>query len=269
MDIDAPKARYFGNDAQRGMQAKARALWSLLGDDPRYHYHGRFVGRDGTDPESVEAFLALASLQGASISCFVPEDEASTLAATFQSRGFGTDEWRILLGGDSAISVSRGIVRDLKLPPDLRLAELTADSPESLIDNFEEEALKHGVLPPAFAALTGVSRPGIALMALDTDGKVAAMSGAVMQYHADNPRRDVAWWGMLATRDDQRGRGLARLLGAQVVVDMVDRYGTGKFFTGVRHDNAVSQHICRSLGVTDAGMCGIAASDPAFGMITK
>jgi hypothetical protein len=50
---------------------------------------------------------------------------------------------------------------------------------------------------------------------------------------------------MLATREDARGQGFSRYLGAPAMAAMADRFGKRRFDTGVRPENAVSQKLCR------------------------
>ena len=77
---------------------------------------------------------------------------------------------------------------------------------------------------------------------------------------------------MLATREDQRGRGLSITLGAAVMVEMANRYGYTDFFTGVTPGNTPSEAVCTRMGLFDENTLILSAVDPTLmpgGRMTK
>ena len=114
--------------------------------------------------------------------------------------------------------------------------------------------------------LFGTLRPAAYVCLEAPDGGVAACAGSVMRNHPDSRFAKTAWWGMLATREQDRGHCLSLYLGALAARHMHDRHGVTEFYTGVRSDNAVSRHVCEKLGVHDSTHACVAILDPeAFG----
>ncbi len=260
---------FFGNEAQRALQRRGWALWTIVGDEPRFSYNGRVVGQHSIAMSDLPRVVAFAELQGATVSSFIPAKQEADMRAALADQGLDTDCWEQLLGAAETVTSSRAIVADKGLPVGFSYADLTPDTAAAVREDFAEVALSCGVLPPAPAALMGRTRRGYATMVLDAEGRVAATAGAVMENHPDSALGDAAWWGMLATRTDCRGLGFARLLGARAIVAMVERYGTKRFYSGVRTDNDASQRLCRGIGIASCDCVSLAAIDPSFGPLTK
>jgi len=256
------RGEYFGSDAQRAMQRRAASLWELVKHDPRMGFEGRCVGLDDVPDEDIPVFAALARVQGASACFKLPGAREAALTAALRAENLITDRWDLLMGGDGAIAACRAFLADYAPPAELRLVRAAPDTDPALMQAMGETAAAKGVLPAAGAALRGETRRAACFFAVDRDGRVAATSGAVMRNHADSDWADTAWWGMLATRDDWQGRGLALWLGALALVAMADEFGTRRFYTGVRSENAPSQNLCRKLGLSDSGMVLMSAADP-------
>jgi RimJ/RimL family protein N-acetyltransferase len=80
-----------------------------------------------------------------------------------------------------------------------------------------------------------------------------------------HPSRDAreVWWGMLATHPDRRGEKLALVLGAMAMIDLHDRFGITRFFTGVAPGNSASQAVCARMGLSVEPFSVLSLSDPA------
>ncbi|HEY5080876.1 MAG TPA: GNAT family N-acetyltransferase [Bauldia sp.] len=259
----ADTAEFFGTLPQQEMQRIANALWPLLKGDPRYAYEGRFVGLDRPDLAGVEVLAALAGTQGGTASFFVDAGGENPITSALQARGYTTDRWDHLMAGEAGIAISRDIVDHYSLPTGLKLHEVGRATTEAQMQSFAEMALSCGVLLPAGRALRGETRNSVFYVLLDATGEPVSCSGAVLRNQPGSPFADASWWGMLATREDMRGRGLSLYLGALAMVTMADRFGARRFYTGVRTDNAVSQKLCRRLGLGDHGLTVMAVLDPA------
>lgn len=260
------RGEYFGSDAQRAMQRRAAALWELLKDDPRFTFMGRMIGLHRCAARDVPLAVALARAQGAFMTFSLPEAEEVARAAALRDAGLITDRWDLLMGGEPAITACRTFLDEYAPPEELALVRVTPETDPALMRKMAETALASGVLPPVGASLRGETREALCLLAVDANGDVAALSGACKAHHPETDWADTAWWGMLATRDDWRGRRLSLWLGALALTAMADEFGARRFYTGVRSDNAPSQNICRKLGLGDSGLVVLSASDPeAFG----
>lgn len=262
-----------GNDAQRALLARGRAMFDLLGDDPGLTYYGRTVGLAAPDPEGLGRLVSLARLQGNGSCCNVPHSSVSTLRQQAEALGLGVVHYAIWAGGAPVVDAARKEVAGDGWPGDLSMVWLDAETPDDVLAAFGEMALGCGVLPPALDVLTGATRPGAALLAVEPSGRVVACAAAAAYYHPDHPQgATTCWWGMLATHPDRRGARLSLRLGAEVTLRMADRYGFSTFFTGVEPGNTPSEAICRraALSETDTAVLGLA--DPALlpgGRMTK
>jgi hypothetical protein len=165
--------------------------------------------------------------------------------------------------GEPGIAISRSIVDGYSLPTGFTLHEVSRETTVERMRSFAAMALACGVLMPAGRALRNQTRNSVFYVVLDAAGEPVSCSGAVVRNQPGSPFADATWWGMLATREDMRGRGFSLYLGALAMVAMADRFGARRFYTGVRTDNAVSQKLCRKLGLGDHGLAVMAVLDPA------
>jgi hypothetical protein len=256
-------AEFFGAAPQQEMQRTASALWRLLRDDPRYAYEGRFVGHDAPLAADVDRIVALVGTQGGSASFFVDGVREGEIVADLRARGFTTDRWDHLMADERGVALSRAVISSFRLPAGFTLHEVTRATPAAVMVAIGAMALACGVLLPAGKALRGITRDSVFFFIANAAGEPVSCSGAVVRHHVASPFADSCWWGMLATREDARGQGFSRYLGALAMAAMADRFGKRRFYTGVRTENAVSQKLCRRLGLGDHGLVVLAALDPA------
>jgi GNAT superfamily N-acetyltransferase len=240
---------YVGAPAQQMMQKLAYGLWQSLRYDRRYAYEGRLVAIDGADRDDVGDLLHLARGQGAAVNWYVPNDDVDALCDSFCAMGYSTDRWDQHWGAADAIRAARRVRETVRCPEGYAIGTISADTPDAVVAAFGAFAAEHGVMVPAAHVMRGVTRACVAKYATAPDGGIVAIAGSVLGHHHDHPLADSAWWGMLCTHADHRGRGLSKILGALVMLDMAERHGATSFYTGVRSDNHVSQSVCNSLGV--------------------
>jgi len=240
---------YVGAPAQQTMQRRAFQLWQTLRPDPRYAYEGRLTAIDAAQGEAVEDLLLLARGQGAAVAWYVPADEEAPLSQTFQAMGFTTDRWDQYWGADDAVEVARHVRETVRCPAGYSIYTISADTPDAVTAALVTFGAEHGVMVPAGHVMRGVTRRCSVKYATAPDGRIVAIAGAVLGHHRAHPLANSAWWGMLCTHPEHRGRGLSKLLGALTMLEMAERHGATSFYTGVRGDNHVSQSVCNGLGV--------------------
>lgn len=256
--------RYFGNEGQQRMQAAADSLWTLVQDDPRYAYAGRAVGINAPEAQDAPRVMALARIQGATLSGYVARDVLETFKAAAASDGLSTDQWDHFCGGAACIETCAAYARAFHLPGGYTVHRNGPETGDSDFDRMADTALACGVLPPAAAALQGLTRQGVCFWLEAPDGGAAACAGAVLGGHPESRMSRTAWWGMLATRPEDRGKSLSLYLGALAVLYLHETCGAEEFFTGIRSDNHVSRHLCAKLGVVPTSLACMAVLDPVF-----
>lgn len=244
-----PEKDGHASPAQRGMQARAYDLWLSVRSDPRFAYEGRLIALDGTSPDNIDDLLFLVREQGFGVSWYVKRDDETVLTEKLRSMGCATDWWDQYFGAADAVHMSEDLCAETALPEGYKAGEVGADTPNSTIAEFAGVGAEQGVMVPVDHVMRGQTRPAVAMYVTGPDGKIVAIAGSVLAHHQDSPLATSAWWGMLCTHPAHRGKGLSKILGAMTIRAMAARHGATSFYTGVRHDNPVSQTVCTRLGV--------------------
>jgi GNAT superfamily N-acetyltransferase len=240
---------YVGNPVQRDMQSRAYDFWRSAQSDPRYAYEGRLVALDGTSPDNIDELLLLIRKQRAAIVWYLTENDEIVLAEKLSAMGYATDRWDQYLGAAEALRVCEKLRDKSSIPKGYEVGEINAGTPDLIIAEFAAVAAGQGVMVPAAHVMRGLTRPSTAMYITAPSGNIVAIAGSVLGHHRDSPLAGSAWWGMLCTHPDHRGRGLSKILGAMSMLAMARRHGATSFYTGVRRNNAVSQAVCMRLGV--------------------
>ncbi|MCL5777804.1 GNAT family N-acetyltransferase [Limibaculum sp. FT325] len=263
---------FFGNPDQRALLARARAMRSLTSGDARFSFYGRQVSLTTHAADAPKIVAALARLQGAASCIYVPGEAAEGFRAAIAARGMKTDEFRVLHGAADAVAASRAVMASQALPDDLAVTEIGPDTPGDFLEAVSRLTDACGVLLPMGSVMRGTEKPSVCLVACEPGGAPVATAASVALNHPDGAFPDDAWWGMLATRADRRGQGIARILGAMALVAMHERHGFPGFMTGVREGNTASERLCAQLGVVPSDYRVIVAIDPesfSGGRVTK
>lgn len=239
----------FGSPEQQALARRSASLWSLLRADPRFAWYGRLVALSDSGNDPAEVLGALARVQGAAVAYFQAARNAGTLIAELEAQGFATDRHEQYWGGESALVASRAVLASHALPADLTVHAIDAATPRQAVAAVAELWLSCGVMPVPGTVMRGNGPAGICLVALDRHARPVAAASSYLMHGSGSPHATDAFWGMLATREDRRGEGVALRLGAQAIVHMWERHGARGFMTGVKAGNASSQAVCRKLGV--------------------
>ncbi|MEL7011911.1 MAG: hypothetical protein AAFO72_01390 [Pseudomonadota bacterium] len=255
--------RFFGSKAQQRMQGIAYTLSPLLQDDPAYGTEGRMWGIDGLALSEVDKVASLASLQGATVNHYVPKSKEAQFAEEYAQRGFANDRWDQFMGRRDCLELCADYAADFTLPDPYKLHHIGPETPPHILTALESTAAACGVLPPMTPVLFGQMRKAAYFCLEAPDGGVAACAGACLRNHPESRYGTASWWGMLATREEDRGQSLSLYLGALAALHMNQTFGVEEFYTGVRSDNAVSRHVCQKLGVRDSEYTCLAILDPS------
>jgi len=191
-------------------------------------------------------------LQGASVCYYFPKAEVAELFADLEHRGFSTDRHEHYWGGETAFRASKNILAKYRMPEDLSISVLNAETPQSLVAATAKLCESCEVMPVPGAIMRGKVLRGVNLVATDEAGAPVASASSFFIHHATSFRATDVFWGALATREDRRGEKIALLLGAKAIVHMWENEGARGFITGVRANNSSSQALCNKLGVGDS-----------------
>lgn len=256
----------FGSPEQVALMQRGNQLWELLRDNPRYSSYGRMVSLCEPDARALDQTVALVRLQGATSCQYYPADTADRFCAAIEAGGLRTSRYEQCRGEAGALAASRRVLDDSALPDELTLVAVDKDTSSELVADLAALSIACGVMPVPGTAMRGQSRRGICLAAVDAAGKVVATASSYMSNHPESAHANDAFWGMLATHEDWRGKGIAKVLGAHSIVWMWENLGARSFNTGITADNAASLAMCAKLGVTPSQWTFIGCMDPdAFG----
>ncbi|MDG4648131.1 N-acetyltransferase [Roseibacterium sp. SDUM158017] len=267
------EGEFFGNDQQRALLRRGRALAGLICGDRRYHYYGRTVGIASTDDGDADDVATLAVVQGNSSCAAVPRDRTAGMKAALKAHGLSPMHYVKWTGGASALAAAREIVATRPLPEDLTLVRIDGATPAEHMASLAAMSLGCGVMPLIGEVLRGGFRRACCIAALDAGMNVVSCAASSSYAHEDHGTYGrQAWWGMLATDPSRRGEGLSRILGAHVMLDMEERFGIRDFMTGIEAGNAPSEAVCSRMGLAPGAFDIVVCADPAAlagGRLTK
>ena len=254
--------RYFGTAAQRGLERRADLLWQVVKDDPGYCFHGRAVGLLKNPDAGAEAQIALARLQGLGPAPRLGPEVAAARVAEIARAGLLVEVQQRWVAGEAGVEIARAVLRDSVLPAGVEVREVGPDTTSEDFDRLDALTQACGILLPASGFLRGDAGPAACLYAKAPDGEVAGFAAALAQAGCAPSEQGMVWWGFLSTAEGWRGRGIARMLGAQAMVEMADRHGFRWFETGIVGENAASIAVTRQLGFKDSGRLDVLAICP-------
>lgn len=271
MDDPAPLApELYGSEPHVALQQRLYRLWPFLRADARLSCNGRAVGFDavGADPPTADTLGhidALVAEFGFTALAQVWVPVADRLQPLLDERGFVVERRQDLIGGEAAATLCRRQTRYYSLPDGYRFERVTADSPADTVRDVQELMLRNGVAPLPGYVLRGRVIPAVAEAVIGPDDALVAVGAAVASHHREGPIRRGVHIGFLSTAEAERGRGLARVLLARLIVAAFDELGAALVRTGVPPDNTATQRVCRSCGLADSERVVLAVMDSSFG----
>ena len=255
---------YFGSSDNQHIQRNAEAIWELIRNDPRYCCHGRAVSLAEGLEKNIQLQASLALLQGVGICDSVPSWHLEYRRSALEKLGLKVERLEVFRGGNHTVISARSVVSARNLPEDLELVYIDECTSKSVVQGIDVFTQCHGASLPMESLLLKPGTRSVCLAALDGDGNVVGTSAAGAHFHSSHARCDEAFWGMLATREDRRGQGIALLLGALCMLAMNERHGFEKFFTAVKKGNTPSEGLCAKLGLKPNDTSVVIAIDPDF-----
>lgn len=210
----------FGNPAQHAILRRGEDVWRVVQGHPRYAYYGTVVSLSDPGEDTAEIMASLARLQGLSMCFYCPKAEATALLAELEAKGLRTAQSWYHRGGRAAYEASKTLLNSRSAPENLNITRLDATTLESVIKATVELCQSCGLTAMPGEIMRGSVIPGINLIATDVSGAPVATAASYAMHAPETPRATEAFWGVLATREDYRGQGLAAWLGAVAIEHM-------------------------------------------------
>lgn len=239
----------FGNPEHRALLRRGEDLWQIVKGNPRFAYYGTVVSLSDPREDCAEILASLARLQGLGMSFYFPKDHVSQLLGDLEKRGFRTAQSLYHRGERAAYEASQSLLNKRAPPSDLEIVQLDASTPEYIVRATVDLCQACGLSAMPGEVMRGTVIPGINLVALDRSGTPVATAASYAMHSRNTPRENEAFWGVLATREDCRGQGLAAWLGALAIKHMWEIEGMRAFNTGIKAENMASRAACAKLGV--------------------
>jgi GNAT superfamily N-acetyltransferase len=242
-------AELFGNPAHLALLRRGEDVWRLVRGHPRYAYYGTVVSLSDPGDDTAEVMASLAGLQGVGMCFYFPKTGATPLFRALEAKGLRTAQSQFHRGERGAYEAGKALLARRSLPNNLTVIRLDATTPASLVKATVELCESCGISTMPGEVMRGGVLPGVNLVAVDASGAPVATAASYAMHASGAPRATEAFWGVLATREDHRGQGLAGLLGATAIVHMWEEEGMRAFNTGIKAENLASQAACAKLGV--------------------
>jgi hypothetical protein len=239
----------FGDPAQCALLRRGQDLWHLVKGHPRYAYYGTVVSLSDPKEDTAEVMASLARLQGLGMCFYCPKSDAVSILEELEAKGLRTAQSQFHRGKHAVYEASKALLRSRSTPKNLSIIRLDKATPKALIKATVDLCQACGLSAMPGEVMRGDVIPGINLVAVDASGAPVATASSYAMHAPDTPRATDAFWGVLATREDHRGQGLAALLGATTIEYMWENEGMRAFNTGIKADNLASQAACAKLGV--------------------
>ena len=239
----------FGNPVQRKLLRRGEDVWRLIKGHPRYAYYGTVVSLSDPGEDTAEVMASLAHLQGLGMCFYCPKSGVTSLLERLEAKGLRTAQSQYHRGGRTAYEASKALLSSRPTPKNLSIARLDTMTPKALIRATIELCQSCGLTAMPGEIMRGNVIPGVNLIATDVSGAPVATASSYAMHAPNTPRATEAFWGVLATREDYRGQGLAGLLGAMAIEYMWENTGMRAFNTGIKAENLASQAACAKLGV--------------------
>jgi hypothetical protein len=184
--------------------------------------------------ENIKLQASLSLLQGVGICDSVPPRHINYHRSALEKLGLKVEQMEIFRGGSHTMTSARSVVSSRNLPEDIKLLYKDKSTSKPVLKEIDAFAQRHGASLPMESFLLKPGMRRVCNAALDGEGNVVGTTAAGAHFHRDDARNDEAFWGLLATREDRRGKGIALLLGALCVLAMSKRHRFDKFFTCVK-----------------------------------
>jgi len=253
---------FFGNETQRNLQQRYYRLWPYLKAHPHLSFVGRAIGIDDPGLEEVENISGLAMELGFVSLLFTRADIVDELRSALEAQGLKVGTWQHLVSSEKTESSCKSILASLDLPPGYQIEWISAATPAGQLNKFQDLMQRCGVAPLPGYILRGQEIPSVAEMIITPRGEVAATGAGVFRHNSESDYEKAAHVGFLATEPSQRGKGLARLLLARVILACYEELAAELVHTGVRADNIPSQRVCRDCGLEDSGRFALGVISP-------
>ena len=245
---------FFGNESQINLQQRYYRLWQYLKAHPRLSFVGRAIGIDDPALNEVGDLAGLTMELGFLAMAFTKAAIADELRSALEEHGLNVGLWQHLVSNEETEWRCHSVVASFNLPTGYKIERITAVTPHHQLRSFQKLMQVCGVAPLPGYILRGQEVPAIAEMVISPRDEIVATGAIIFRHNPEGSYGKAAHVGFLATEPSQRGKGLARLLLARIILAGYQEYAAELIYTGVHAENIPSQRVCRNCGLEDSDM---------------
>ncbi len=244
-----PASGLYGSAAQRKLQAASLAAADSVRDTPGAVFAARMAGTDDPDRLGWDRIAATLRDEGAITFRMIPVDACPDIEQRLADIGCEITWWDVF---DSPRDTIGATCDDLLATARDDLVPLFP--PASAQDAFHERVQAfmagRGVAPYPAQVLSGEAGPAaLAVLADPADGSIAATAFTYFPYNCHSPHHATAWAGLVAVREDMRGRGVGIRVNALVLGAAVKDLGAERVQEYARTTNLASCRMIERCGL--------------------
>lgn len=239
------KRGLYGNELQRRLQAASLATASAFRDTPGAVFAARMAGTDDPEAFGWDRIDAILRDEGAITFRMIPVDQCAQIEERLGTMGCTISWWDVFDG--SADDIRAACESILNAPPKGFVLNTPSVSDDSAIfERAQAFMAKQGVAPYPAQVLSGnMGAAALAVLSDPEDGPIAATAFSYFPYNRHSAHEKTAWAGLVAVREDLRGRGIGPYVNARVLMSAVQGMGAERVQEFARTSNLAS---CRMIG---------------------
>ncbi|SNT42705.1 Acetyltransferase (GNAT) family protein [Tropicimonas sediminicola] len=240
----------FGNDLQRRLQAAALAAAGEYRDTPGAVFAARMAGTDDPKKFGWDRIEGILRNEGAITFRMIPINRCAQIEQRLAEIGCTISWWDVFDGPSDEIRAA--CERIVNRPrEDFVLIEPSASDDAAFFECAQAFMAECGVAPYPTQVLSGGLGPvAFAVLLNPEDGSVVATAFSYFPYNRHSTHRKSAWAGLVAVRDDLRGRGLGAFVNALVLKKAVEEMGAERIQEFARTSNVASCKMIEHCGLS-------------------
>lgn len=239
----------YGTAAQRRSQAAALASEESTRRTPGAVFAARMAGTDDPERFGWDRIAQILRAEGAITFRMVGVETCTEVERRLAELGSTIAWWDVFEGSrDEIADACDGILADTR--DDLVRLEPPPGGEARFFEAVQEFLAGAGVTPFPARALSGGSGPAmLSVLGDPRDGSVVATAFSHLPYNRFSPHHSTAWAGLVAVREDFRGRGVGARVNASMLRAAVTGLGAFRVQEFARKTNTASCRMIESCGL--------------------
>ena len=240
----------FGSDLQRKLQATALASFREVRDTPGAVFAARMAGTDDPDKFGWDRIRDILRNQGAITFRMIPVDQCVHIEEKLAKIGCTISWWDVFDGSADEIRTACEVI--VNRPREgFVLIEPSASDNGALFERAQAFMAECGVAPYPAQVLSGeLGLAALAVLSSSKDGSIVATAFSYFPYNRYSAHFRCAWAGLVAVREEMRGRGLGVFVNALVLQKAVEEFGAERVQEFARSSNVASCRMIEHCGLS-------------------